>query len=112
MIWKCKFCFRELTFSRAPSILNNLVNRVFVRLGELDTKTNSCDNGGICAEPQDYSIESIVHHSNYDTPKYANDIAIIRLQKAVNLGMLTSKFIRISLLIELLYNYNQLIKVL
>lgn len=57
-----------------------------MRLGELDTKTNLCDNGGICAEPQDYAIESMVHHSNYDTPKYANDIAIIHLQRAVNLG--------------------------
>lgn len=58
-----------------------------MRLGELDTKTNLCDNGGICSEPQDYAIDSIVHHSNYDSPKYANDIAIIRLQRTVNLGM-------------------------
>lgn len=58
-----------------------------MRLGELNAKTNSCDNGGICAEPQDFAIQSIVHHSNYDTPKYANDIAIIRLQQVINLGM-------------------------
>lgn len=80
-----------------------------MRLGELDTKTNSCDNGGICAEPQDYAIESIVHHLNYDTPKYANDIAIIRLQKATNLGMFHIKIhsnISIDLIIQLLISIN------
>lgn len=69
-------------------------NRVFVRLGELDSRTNLCDNNrDLCSEPQDYEIESIVHHKNYDTPKYANDVALIRLQKTTNSSMqLKSRF--------------------
>lgn len=31
---------------------------------------------------QDYAIERVVHHSGYDTPKYANDIALIRLRRS------------------------------
>lgn len=69
-------------------------NRVFVRLGELDSRTNLCDNNrDLCSEPQDYEIESIVHHTNYDTPKYANDVALIRLRKTTNSSMqLESRF--------------------
>lgn len=58
---------------------------VWVRLGELDTRTNLCsDDQALCAEPQDFEIESIVHHPGYDTPKYANDIALIRLRTTFN----------------------------
>lgn len=56
-----------------------------MRLGELDASTNLCDNNrNLCAEPQDYEIESIIHHSNYDLPKYANDVALIRLRQTTN----------------------------
>lgn len=59
-----------------------------MRLGELDSRTNLCDNNrNLCAEPQDYEIESIVHHPNYDMPKYANDIALIRLRQTTNSSM-------------------------
>lgn len=59
--------------------------RLYVRLGELDTRKNLCDNNrNLCTEPQDYEIESIVHHSGYDTPKYANDVALIRLRRTTN----------------------------
>lgn len=58
---------------------------VYVRLGELDSRTNLCDNNrNLCSEPQDYEIESVVHHSSYDMPKYANDIALIRLRNVPN----------------------------
>lgn len=58
---------------------------VWVRLGELDTRTNLCSDGQtICSEPQDLEIESIVHHPSYDLPKYANDIALIRLRRPYN----------------------------
>lgn len=56
-----------------------------MRLGELDSRTNLCDNNrDLCAEPQDYEIESIVHHPQYDMPKYANDVALIRLLQVTN----------------------------
>lgn len=63
--------------------------RVFVRLGELDSsRANLCDNNrDLCTEPQDYEIESIVHHPNYDMPKYANDVALIRLRQTTNSSM-------------------------
>lgn len=56
---------------------------VLVRLGELnaDMTDNLCTSGLVdCVQPQDYAIESAVHHSDYDRPKYSNDIALIRLR--------------------------------
>lgn len=59
-----------------------------MRLGELDTKTNLCDNNRhLCSEPQDYEIETIVHHPGYDIPKYGNDVALIRLRQTTNSSM-------------------------
>lgn len=63
-----------------------LLCRVWVRLGELDTRTNLCSDGRVCSEPQDFEIESVVHHPGYDTPKYANDIALIRIRTAFTSG--------------------------
>lgn len=59
---------------------------VLVRLGELDaTAENVCADGRAdCNEIQDYIIENIIHHSGYDTPKYSNDIALIRLSRATS----------------------------
>lgn len=37
-----------------------------------------------CTESQDFEIEQIIAHSLYDTPKYANDIALIRLSRTTN----------------------------
>lgn len=59
--------------------------RLYVRLGELDTRKNLCDNNrNLCSEPQDYEIESVAHHPAYDKPKYANDVALIRLRRTTN----------------------------
>ena len=67
----------------------NLVNDlevIMVRLGELDVRTErDCNtDSSNCIESQDFEIEKIVAHSMYDTPKYANDIALIRLRKTTN----------------------------
>lgn len=65
-----------------------MIIRVYVRLGELDSRTNLCDdNRKLCSEPQDYEIESVVHHPSYDMPKYSNDIALIRLRHMTNSSM-------------------------
>lgn len=55
-----------------------------VRLGELDIRTDrDCDATQTkCTETQDYLIARIIAHSMYDTPKYANDIALIRLAES------------------------------
>lgn len=37
-----------------------------------------------CIEAQDFEIDKITAHSMYDTPKYANDIALIRLKRTTN----------------------------
>lgn len=68
----------------------HFIFRVLVRLGELDSRTdNICASGAAaCTEPQDFQIDSIIHHNGYDTPKYANDIALIRLHRTIN----SSKF--------------------
>lgn len=56
-------------------------DRNFVRLGE--TKTG--DAG------QDFAIEEVTPHPNYDTPKFANDVALIRLARVAELCMFLSK---------------------
>ncbi len=63
------------------------MHRILVRLGELDEKTsNICSTSGntLCTESQDFEIESVVYHPEYDNPKYANDIALIRLRRKSN----------------------------
>ncbi|XP_037030663.1 spaetzle-processing enzyme [Bradysia coprophila] len=71
----------------ASHCVTNLIDElelVLVRLGELDEKTsNICSTSGniLCSESQDFEIESTVHHPNYDSPKYSNDIALIRLRR-------------------------------
>lgn len=62
-----------------------LSRRLYVRLGELDVHRNLCDNNhALCSEPQDFEIESVIHHQAYDSPKYSHDIALIRLRVATN----------------------------
>lgn len=60
--------------------------RIMVRLGELDVRTDrDCNtDGSACIEAQDFEIDRITAHSMYDTPKYANDIALIRLKRTTN----------------------------
>lgn len=58
-----------------------------VRLGELDIRTDrDCNSGDStsCTEAQDFEIDRIIAHSMYDLPKYANDIALIRLKRMTN----------------------------
>lgn len=65
---------------------NSFFTRVSVRIGEYDlSKTNDCvevdENDEVCNPPvQNINVESIISHPNYNVPKYANDIAIIRLK--------------------------------
>lgn len=64
--------------------------RILIRLGELDT---NCD-GNECDEPQDFRIQQIIHHENYDKPKYANDVALVRLIGTEKLSMKTKNLIQ------------------
>lgn len=59
-----------------------------VRLGEYDLNTEiDCQvfdetdiNGKVCNPPaQDIPVEKLIPHPEYNIPKYANDIALIRL---------------------------------
>lgn len=58
-----------------------------MRLGEYDINTNKDCNKltGYCAPPvQDFYIEDIKIHPNYNADSYENDIAIVRLATPVN----------------------------
>lgn len=66
----------------------NFFFRVGVRLGEYDVSTESdCDKmTGICAPPvQDFYIEDIVAHPEYNKKTFINDIALVRLATSANL---------------------------
>ncbi|XP_030371594.1 phenoloxidase-activating factor 3-like [Scaptodrosophila lebanonensis] len=46
-----------------------------------DVKTGDCNNLGECAPPpQEYLIEEIAVHPNYNLRQYAHDIALVKMQ--------------------------------
>jgi hypothetical protein len=53
-------------------------------LGDTDTtREGECnEDGTFCAEEKDLSIEQVIVHPNYNNPRYANDIALIRLKES------------------------------
>lgn len=54
--------------------------RYLVRLGDLrSSRTLNCNEDPSCLH-QDFDIDSIISHPNYDQPKYANDIALIKFK--------------------------------
>ncbi|XP_055679603.1 phenoloxidase-activating factor 3 [Lutzomyia longipalpis] len=104
--WMARLAYRNLTSGKvtyrcsgsvisdryivtAAHCVRNLIDDlqvVMVRLGELDTRSDIDCNAEQtrCTEAQDFEIERIIPHSMYDTPKYANDIALIRLRRRTN----------------------------
>lgn len=53
-----------------------------MRLGDLrSTRTLNCNEDPFCLQ-QDFDIDSIISHPNYDQPKYANDIALIKFKNS------------------------------
>ncbi|XP_049536970.1 phenoloxidase-activating factor 3-like [Anopheles darlingi] len=60
--------------------VTNLIDELeIVRLGDLEC--NAVTDERCRARFQDFAIERIIPHDRYDTPKYANDIALIKLQE-------------------------------
>lgn len=54
-----------------------------IRLGDVDeTEDNECNDDGFCLQEEDFEIEKIIVHPNYNNPRYANDIALIRLKES------------------------------
>lgn len=73
MILRCKF--GELVQN---VLLAFLISRYLVRLGDLRASRKiNCNEDPSCSQ-QDFDIESIISHPNYDQPRYANDIALIK----------------------------------
>ncbi|XP_058811350.1 phenoloxidase-activating factor 3-like [Topomyia yanbarensis] len=67
-----------------------------VRLGEYHRSTDEdCqeieDEERCAPAPQDIPIEHIIRHPNYNKPRLANDLALIKLRQPVNV---TSEFVR------------------
>lgn len=61
-----------------------------MRLGEYDTSTEidcqAIGNETTCAPAvQDIAIGEVIAHPMYDRPRYANDIALIRLAAPANM---------------------------
>lgn len=56
-----------------------LPHRVSIRLGDLEC--NAVTDPRCSARYQDFAIEQIIPHESYDVPKYANDIALIKLRE-------------------------------
>lgn len=62
------------------------VRRTSVRLGELDERTDPDCYHSECADPvQDFHPSVVIVHKDYDRPKFRNDLALIRLDRPVNI---------------------------
>lgn len=76
-----------LTAAHCISSLPHGYEIVAVRLGEYDLKTDpDCklvdENQQECNPPiQDIPVEHLIPHPKYNTPRYANDVGLIRLSK-------------------------------
>ncbi|CAH0728369.1 unnamed protein product, partial [Brenthis ino] len=58
-----------------------------IRVGEYDTETNPDCQLHVCAPPvQDRKIRAIRMHPNFDKPPFHNDVAIIEMDKPVELN--------------------------
>ncbi|XP_055586951.1 CLIP domain-containing serine protease B9-like [Uranotaenia lowii] len=69
-----------ITVAHCVTNLIDELELVSVRLGDLECNSvtdNRCDS-----RYQDFAIERVLPHSNYDNPKYANDIALVKLQES------------------------------
>lgn len=55
-----------------------------------DLECNSVTDNRCRSRYQDFEIERLIPHANYDTPKYANDIAIVKLQLTADTGNIVS----------------------
>ncbi|XP_055849493.1 phenoloxidase-activating factor 3 isoform X2 [Episyrphus balteatus] len=70
----------------AAHCVTNLIDDLqlsHIRIGEVrgKRKTDCNSNPVLCRVHQDYEMEQIIAHPNYDSPKYANDIALIRIAR-------------------------------
>ncbi|XP_055907970.1 phenoloxidase-activating factor 3-like [Eupeodes corollae] len=70
----------------AAHCVTNLIDSLelsHIRIGEVrgKRKIDCSKNPVLCRVHQDYEIEQIIPHPNYDSPKYANDIALIRISR-------------------------------
>jgi hypothetical protein len=59
--------------------------RASIRLGDLDERTDpDCDRSECADAVQDFSPITVKVHKDYDKPKFRNDLALIRLDRVVN----------------------------
>eukprot|EP00095_Tigriopus_kingsejongensis_P009515 maker-scaffold624_size122968-snap-gene-0.24 protein:Tk09515 transcript:maker-scaffold624_size122968-snap-gene-0.24-mRNA-1 annotation:"serine protease easter precursor" len=81
-----------LTAAHCVTNLPGTFQLVRIRVGEYDLgKEEDCDPNSfpkICSEPvQDFNIEKIIAHENYSSPNpFQNDIALVRLDRKVELN--------------------------
>ncbi|XP_062557098.1 CLIP domain-containing serine protease B9 [Armigeres subalbatus] len=72
-----------ITVAHCVTNLIDELQLVNVRLGDLEC--NSVTDNRCNSRFQDFAIERLMPHQNYDTPKYANDIAVVKLQQATEI---------------------------
>lgn len=68
-----------------------------IRLSDVNSdQENECnENGEICMQEEDFEIERIIVHPNYNNPRYANDIALIQLKQSTAASCMCIKLIMI-----------------
>ncbi|KAK3921691.1 Serine protease easter [Frankliniella fusca] len=77
--------FHVLTAAHCVKNLPDNFEFAGVRLGEWDTATDPDCQNTVCAPPvYDVDPESVIVHQDYNNPRFANDIALVKLAQKIN----------------------------
>ncbi|XP_052131239.1 CLIP domain-containing serine protease HP8-like isoform X2 [Frankliniella occidentalis] len=77
--------FHVLTAAHCVKNLPENFEFAGVRLGEWDTTTDPDCQNSVCAPPvYDMDPESVIVHQDYNNPRFANDIALVKLAQKIN----------------------------
>ncbi|XP_053680892.1 CLIP domain-containing serine protease B9 [Anopheles nili] len=77
-----------ITVAHCVTNLIDELQLISIRLGDLEC--NTVTDTRCSARFQDFAIERILPHESYDSPKYANDIALIKLRETTETSNIIS----------------------
>lgn len=80
------------------------LHRVHVRLGEHNTKEHAdCSSElNICSVPEDFPVEDVITHPEYNTDTKHNDIALVRVNRDIKFQSCAYKTVSYSFLQEIM----------
>lgn len=91
--WSKALRVEELETQSGACSLQGHARSAGVRLGEWDTSTDPDCQDSVCAPPvHDIDPETVIIHQDYNSPRFANDIALVKLAQRINFNGVPSVF--------------------